>query len=69
MFKRYENNPAEFSATESEIRSLLRCTLETPANIIKQNLVYYKNVAHIFNENQILDFLKVCENKLNKRKN
>lgn len=64
LYKKYINNPIDFSATESELRSMLRCTLETPKRIIKQNLIYYKNVAKSYNEVQILNFLELCEKKL-----
>lgn len=64
LYKKYQNDPSNFIITESEFRSLLRCTLETPERIIKQNLIYYKNVAKSYCEVQILNFLELCEKKL-----
>ncbi len=67
-FKRFIRNPEDFAISESEFRSLLRCTLETPKRILKQNLKYYKNVAEFYNEERVLDFLTTCENNLIKIK-
>lgn len=69
LFKRFLNNSLEFTLSDSEFRSFLRCTLETPKRIIKQNLKYYKNVANSYNENQILQFLSFCERKFLDEKN
>jgi len=62
-FKKFLTNPVNFTMSESEFRSLLRCTLETPERVLKQNLDYYKKVAVSYNEKQILNFLLVCENR------
>lgn len=66
-FKKFMSAPANFSISQSEFRSLLRCTLETPERVVKQNLVYYKNVAKSYNEDNILKFLSECENKFIKK--
>jgi hypothetical protein len=47
--------------SESEFRGLLRCTLETPERVLKQNLEYYKKVAKSYDEKQILKFLLTSE--------
>lgn len=62
-FREFLESPEGFSISESQFRSLLRCTLETPERVIKQNLEYYKNVAKYYNEKQISKFLLVCEKK------
>lgn len=62
-FKKFLNNPLEFTLSDSEFRSFLRCTLETPKRVIKQNLEYYKNVAKSYNERQVLQFLSFCERR------
>jgi hypothetical protein len=62
-FKNYLENPKEFSISDSDFRSLLRCTLETPTRVLKQNLSYYKNVASSYNEDKILKFLLICEKR------
>jgi len=64
-FQRFLKNKKKFSITEMEFKNLLRCTLETPLRIIKQNLQYSKNLAKEFREKRLLEFLKVCSEKLN----
>lgn len=63
LFKKFLTSPQDFTVSESQFRSLLRCTLETPERVLKQNLEYYKNVAQSYNEKQILQFLSACENR------
>jgi len=60
-FRDFINDPTKLSISEPEFRNLLRCTLETPLRILKQNLEYYKKVAQSYNEKQLLDFLFLCE--------
>jgi len=63
-YKRYQANPENFTISESEFRSLLRCTLETPERVLKQNLTHFKKVAESYKEAQIFNFLTTCEKKL-----
>jgi len=67
LFAQFRRHPENFTISESEFRSLLRCTLETPERVLKQNLEYYKNVAKSYNEKQLLEFLITCEKKFLKR--
>jgi len=64
-FQRFLKNKKKFSITEMEFRNLLRCTLESPIRIIKQNLLYSKNLAKEFKEKDLTKFLDVCSQKLN----
>ena len=64
-FQRFLKNKKKFSITEMEFRNLLRCTLESPIRIIKQNLLYSKNLAKEFKEKDLTKFLEVCSQKLN----
>lgn len=64
LFRKFLTNPESFTISELELRSLLRCTLETPKRVVKQNLEYYKNVAKSYKEEKILQFLSVCETEL-----
>jgi hypothetical protein len=61
--KKFSNNHDAFSISEPEFRNILRCTLETPRRVLKQNLEYFKKLAKIYNEKQLLDFLLFCESK------
>jgi len=69
QIKKFLNKSGGFSISEPEFRNILRCTLETPRRVLKQNLEYFKNLAKSYNEKQLLDFLLFCENKFIKRKN
>jgi hypothetical protein len=60
-FKKYINNPSNFTISEPEFRKLLRCTLETPLRVIKQNLEYYKKLANSYKEEELFNFLLSCE--------
>lgn len=62
-FKKYLNNSERFTISEPDFRNILRCTLETPWSVVKQNLEYFKQLAKSYNDKQILDFLFFCENK------
>lgn len=64
-FQRFLKNKKKFSVTEMEFRNLLRCTLESPIRILKQNLIYSKNLAREFKEKKLDDFLEICSRKLN----
>lgn len=62
-FRSYLRNPTDFSISELEFRRLLRCTLETPLRVLKQNLQYYKKIAKYYNEKELFDFLTYGENR------
>jgi len=64
-FQRFLKNKKTFSITEMEFKNLLRCTLETPLRIIRQNLQYSKNLAKEFKEKKMLEFLESSAQKLN----
>jgi len=60
-FRRFLRDGKGFSLSEMELRALLRCTLETPPRVVKQNLQYGKNLATDYDERELLDFLEACE--------
>jgi len=60
-FKKYINNTSNFTISEPEFRKLLRCTLETPLRVIKQNLKYYKKLTNSYKEEELFNFLLSCE--------
>jgi len=63
-FRRFQENPQSFTISETEFRSLLRCTLETPERVLKQNLEYHKNIAELYGEKDIIRFLSACKKRL-----
>ena len=66
-FHRFLKERRHFSITNMELRNLLRCTLETPLRIVKQNLAYSINLSGEFKEKELLKFLKFCQRKLPKK--
>lgn len=62
-YRRFVSDPSSFDLSETEFRNLLRCTLETPLRVLKQNLEYYKNVAISYNEKRVTDLLQFCEKR------
>jgi hypothetical protein len=64
QYKIFVKNPQTYSITEPEFRNLLRCTLETPRRVLKQNIEYFKNIAISYEEEQLLKFLTLCEDKI-----
>ena len=66
-FKKYINNPSNFKISEPEFKKLLRCTLETPLRVIKQNLEYYKKLANSYKEDELASFLLSCEKQFIRR--
>jgi len=62
-FQNFLRNSEECSISEAEFRKLLRCTLETPQRVLKQNLEYYKKVAMSYNEDKLYNFLIKCGEK------
>lgn len=67
-FQRFLKSKKKFSITEMELRNILRCTLETPFRIVKQNLQYSKNLAKEFKDQTLLEFLEVSSRIFNKKK-
>jgi hypothetical protein len=63
-FKRFLRDRKKLSITEMELRALLRCTLETPERVVRQNLQYSRNLAGEYKEQELVDFLEACEKTL-----
>jgi hypothetical protein len=66
-FQHFLKEKKSFSISNMELRSLLRCTLETPLRIVKQNLSYSINLTKEFREEELLRFLELCQQELNKK--
>lgn len=67
-FQKFLKNKKKFSITEMELRNILRCTLETPLRVVKQNLIYSKKLAKEFKEQTLFKFLESCQKILTKKK-
>ena len=63
VFKRWSTAPDSFLISESELRSLLNATLESPEEVLRENLDYYRENAKLLNDTEVFDFLHVCESK------
>jgi hypothetical protein len=66
--KEFLKNRKNFAISEAEFRDIIRCTLETPERVVKQNVAYLKNLVKNYNEKELLKFLSFCENKFLKRR-
>jgi len=64
-FGRWLQNPASFGISESQIRSLLNATLETPQDVLRENLAYYQENARLVGDSRILAFLEACQKQHN----
>jgi len=67
IFNRFLKEKKYFLITNTEVRNLLHCTLETPLRIVKQNLTYNINLAKEFKEKKLVDFLELCQQNLPKK--
>ncbi len=62
-FKRFLKDKKVFSISDMELRTLLRCTLETPFRTVIENFNYTKKLANDYHEEKLIDFLETCEEK------
>jgi len=62
-YKRFIKDKDAFTLTDAEFRNLLRCTLETPSRIVKQNFILCRKLAEESNETGIAEFLNACEQR------
>ncbi len=65
-YLRFSRNPDNLRISEQELRNLLRCTLETPSRVVKQNLEYFLHVAREYGEKAMERFLLSCKRKIPK---
>lgn len=64
FFHKFKKNKKIPHLTNMELRSLLHSTLETPKEVVRQNLQYCKNLAEEAGEKELSKFLIACESKL-----
>ncbi len=64
VYARFQQDREHFSVSETELRRMLHCTLETPLRVVKQSLQYCKNLAEECEEEDLREFLSTCEDKL-----
>lgn len=64
VYARFQQDREHFSISETELRRMLHCTLETPLRVVKQSLQYCKNLAEECEEEELRQFLSACEDKL-----
>lgn len=67
QYKCFIAAPDSFNITETEIRKIIKCTLETPLADIKYTLAYYEKVAENYNDQELIKFLKTCSGVINKK--
>lgn len=59
-------NIAGYKINETDLKSFLGGTLETPKRILRHNLNLYMNAAALYNEQSVIPFLQICKKKLEK---
>jgi len=64
VFQRFIEEGGNIRVTEAEIRNFLRCTLESPERVIRQNLEYFRKVGEAYGEAQIVQFIDLCSKRL-----
>jgi hypothetical protein len=60
IFRRFAQGDSQ-GVTLMELRQLLGATLETPTRVLKQNIKAYRAAAEAYHDEQVLDFLGMCE--------
>jgi len=60
VFKRYQENPKEFTLNEMEFRFLLNTTMETPPEVVKGNFQYCLGIAKTVGDREVERFLIRC---------
>ena len=56
LFKSYSKNPMNFFPTESEIRGILKSTMETDEKTLLRNLEYLKKVIKDYGKTELIAF-------------
>ncbi len=59
-------NIAGYEINDTDLKSFLGGTLETPKRILRHNLNLYMNAAATYNESSVIPFLEICKKKLEK---
>jgi len=59
-FNRWISEKGSFAVSESELRSVLNATLETPMETLRENMAYYKENALLLKDSQVIEFLDEC---------
>jgi hypothetical protein len=59
-FNRWLQDRESFRVSESELRSVLNATLETPTETLIENMVYYRENADLIKDNEVTEFLDEC---------
>lgn len=59
-FGRWVQDKNSFLVSESELRSILNATLESPEDILSDNMQYYRENANMVRDLELVEFLDVC---------
>ncbi|HXE74742.1 MAG TPA: hypothetical protein VNN18_03760 [Candidatus Xenobia bacterium] len=62
-YKHYKSEGNLESVTDFDFCDMLLCTLDVPAKTLKGNLETFRQAAQIYARNDILEFLKACEER------
>lgn len=64
LYNKYKKNKDIFNPSESEIRSLLKTTMETDFKTLKKNIEYLKKVIEDYQENDLTEFVDILDKKI-----
>lgn len=68
LYKKYKKEKSFFRPSESEIRSLLKTTMETDIKTLERNMEYLKKVIKDYQENDLINFSEVIGKKVKELK-
>jgi len=64
LYKKYLKNPKEFILSESELRNILKSTMETNYKTLSRNLDYLTKIIKDYGKDEFMDFSKKLKEKL-----
>ena len=64
LYKRYQSNPNLFSLSESELRNILKSTMETNYKTLLRNLDYLRKVINEYGREELTNFAKKLKEEL-----
>ncbi|MBI4116373.1 hypothetical protein HY449_01375 [Candidatus Pacearchaeota archaeon] len=64
LYKRYLKNPKSFTLSESELRDILKSTMETDYKTLSRNLDYLIKIIQDYGKEELIDFSKKIKEKL-----
>jgi hypothetical protein len=64
LYKKYLRNPRSFTLSESELRNILKSTMETDYKILSKNLDYLIKIINDYGKDELIGFSKKLKEEL-----